>query len=979
MPRPIRVLLVDDEPDFPEMAGTYLERADDRLAVTTASSAEEGLATLDAEPIDCVVSDYAMPEVDGIEFLEAVRAESPDLPFILYTGKGSEAVASEAISAGVTDYYRRGSAEDEFAVLANRVTNAIERVRSQRAAEETRSHLEAIAEHSPDAILTIDADSTIHFANAAVEDLLGYDPDALVGERLTELVPERFREEHLAGLDRYLETGERTMDWSNAELRAEHRDGAEIPVSVSFGEFEQDGERRFLGVVRDVSERLRIEDELRERERRFRQLAENVQEVVWMSDPEKDELLYVNPAYEELWGRSTESLYEDPPSFIEAVHPADRDRVEAAVADQRHGGYDEEYRILRPDGEVRWVHDRAIPITDDDGEVYRIVGIASDVTESKEHRRRLETLISNLPGIVYRCANEPEWPMEFVRGEAEAITGYAAEDIEGGEVTWGTDLIHQDDQEAVWESVQTAAEADEPFEVTYRIRTAGGETRWMWERGRVVTRSDGEEVLEGFITDITEREERERELERTERRYDAIFHDPNILVGLLAPDGTLLDVNETALGYVDGTAEDVVGQRLWETPWFEKGAPDDDTTAEWIDRAAGGEYVEFETELTRPDGTPYTVAGVFRPVRGDADAVHSIIVSVRDVTERKRRQARLRQYERAIESAEEMIAAVDEDYTYRFANRSYREYFDLEESAIGSATMPEIMEPSVFETAESYLEEAFAGETVRYRTTRTRPGEPKRSFAVQFAPLADDDGEVQAVAQTIRDLTEQREREQQLASLDRMLRHNLHNEMNVVLGYAERIAAEAPEEFAGYARTILESSERILEHADKEREIVALLTDQSPPQSFDLRTAVDRVVERMREAHPEAVITLEAPQRLRLTTIPELERAIAELVENAIDHSDQATPRVSIAVESREGAIVISVADDGPGIPPQEPAVIGEDSDIDPLVHSSGMGLWLVKRIVTRAGGTIHFEAGVDGEPDGDANGTTVSLVVPAR
>ena len=129
----IRVLHVDDEPEFAEMAATFLERTDDRLAVETVPSADEGLSRLDHGAFDCVVSDYEMPGRDGIAFLEAVREDDPDLPFIVYTGEG---VASDAIAAGATDYLRKGSGTDQFTILANRIANAVEQYRSSRRAAE---------------------------------------------------------------------------------------------------------------------------------------------------------------------------------------------------------------------------------------------------------------------------------------------------------------------------------------------------------------------------------------------------------------------------------------------------------------------------------------------------------------------------------------------------------------------------------------------------------------------------------------------------------------------------------------------------------------------------------------------------------------------------------------------------------------------------------------------------------------------------
>lgn len=135
------------------------------------------------------------------------------------------------------------------------------------------------------------------------------------------------------------------------------------------------------------------DEELRASEERFRQLAENINEVFWMTDVGKDQMIYVSPGYEGIWGRTRESLSAEPHSWMGAVHPDDRERVrQAALTKQAAGEYDEEYRIVRPTGSVRWVRDRAYPVRDKDGRVYRIVGIAEDVTE----RKRLEEEILDI-------------------------------------------------------------------------------------------------------------------------------------------------------------------------------------------------------------------------------------------------------------------------------------------------------------------------------------------------------------------------------------------------------------------------------------------------------------------------------------------------------------------------------------------------------------------------------------------------------
>jgi two-component system cell cycle sensor histidine kinase/response regulator CckA len=140
--------------------------------------------------------------------------------------------------------------------------------------------------------------------------------------------------------------------------------------------------------VRDeIVDRRRAEDALRESEQRFRELAETVQEVFWMSDPEKTKVLYVSPAYERLWGRSCASLYQSPESWLEAILPEDRERIRrAALTRQASGEYDETFRIRRTDGTVRWIRDRAYPVRNAEGKVVRLVGTAEDITE----RRQLE-------------------------------------------------------------------------------------------------------------------------------------------------------------------------------------------------------------------------------------------------------------------------------------------------------------------------------------------------------------------------------------------------------------------------------------------------------------------------------------------------------------------------------------------------------------------------------------------------------------
>jgi len=150
----IRTLHVDDEPSVADTTAAFLQREDDRLHIETALSASDGLARLADATFDCVISDYDMPKTNGIEFLETVRQKYPALPFILYTGKGSEEVASEAIAAGASDYLQKERGTGQYAVLATRIITLVERARAQQRQQQQLEAIETARDGSEYSIRT---------------------------------------------------------------------------------------------------------------------------------------------------------------------------------------------------------------------------------------------------------------------------------------------------------------------------------------------------------------------------------------------------------------------------------------------------------------------------------------------------------------------------------------------------------------------------------------------------------------------------------------------------------------------------------------------------------------------------------------------------------------------------------------------------------------------------------------------------------
>ncbi|MEJ2677608.1 MAG: PAS domain S-box protein [Gemmatimonadota bacterium] len=193
--------------------------------------------------------------------------------------------------------------------------------------------------------------------------------------------------------------------------------GAHTTRSRTFSQDDANFLQAMANLVAGVAERQKMEGALRVSEERFRELAENIREVLWMMAPDGG-LVYVNPAYKEVWGRSVQSLYADPNSWQESVHLDDRARVEAARAGLPRGDFDVEFRIIRPDGSERWIHDRAFPVRDARGQIVRVVGIAEDITE-----RHLATQ-STLRLVEERAARTAAQAAVEARDETLAIVSH---------------------------------------------------------------------------------------------------------------------------------------------------------------------------------------------------------------------------------------------------------------------------------------------------------------------------------------------------------------------------------------------------------------------------------------------------------------------------------------------------------------------------------------------------------------------------
>lgn len=247
----MHILHVDDDSQLLELASTFLETNEASIDVSTKLHAEDALNYYhrNEDSIECIVSDYDMPEMDGLELLRAVRAEHPEIPFILFTGKGSEAVASDAIAAGVTEYMQKEVGTDQYEVLANRVRNTVEQYRMERAYQTARSWYQRLCEQSLAGTYLVH-DEALVYVNEKFATVFGYEQADLIGADPLSVVAEEDRPKVQENLRKRLQGEHDTIRY---QFTGKRKDGDRIEIDVAGGAIEFGGEPAVLGILTEIS------------------------------------------------------------------------------------------------------------------------------------------------------------------------------------------------------------------------------------------------------------------------------------------------------------------------------------------------------------------------------------------------------------------------------------------------------------------------------------------------------------------------------------------------------------------------------------------------------------------------------------------------------------------------------------------------------------------------------------------------------
>ena len=972
----ITVLHVDDKPDLAAVAGEYLEREDDRIAVDVATSADEGLTMLADASIDCIVSDYDMPGTDGIEFLDTVREEHPELPFILYTGKGSEEVASDAISAGVTDYLQKETGPDHYRLLANRIVNAVESYRAtervERAERRYRSLFEEMNEGAALHELVYEDGEPVGYeileVNRNFEEILDIPAEQAIGKRAVDL----YDVEKPPYLDRYAsvaETGESTEFEASVPTLEQH-----FHISVF-----SPGDGQFATVFSDISEKSEFEAQLRHERALYNAQSEATLDGYLVVDDDRTITTY-NSRLLELW-EIPEELIEpgDDKAVLEYVveKTADPEAFRTLVEslyDQPNAESKDEIELA--DG--RWFDRYTTPVVGEDGTRYGRLWLFRDITDRKERERELEQLSERLE-LAVEGANLGVWDWDVTTDRVAfndqwaKMLGYAPDKIEPHLDAWER-RVHPDDLPAVEAALETHAEDETAlYDTEHRMRTADEDWKWVRDIGRVVERDEDGEPLRavGIHLDIDDRKERERQLELFREAVEQTAH----AVYITDVEGTIEYVNpafEDVTGYPE---EEVLGN---DPRILQSGEYDESYYEEFWGTITDGERWRKEMIDRDADGERIVLEQSIAPIT-DADGDPEKFVAVaQDVTERKETE---RDLERAreelrqiIDLVPDLIFAKDREGRYLLANETTAEAYGLSpedvEGEFESNVIPDVEDSEEFREDDLAVIESGEPIVVPEEELTTADGET-RIFETTKIPYEVSGSGEDAVLGYGRDITELKEYERELERqrdnlevLNQVVRHDIRNELQLVEAYADLLQRHVDGTEENYANRVLRAARGAGDILETARDVTdIMLQADADQQPVDLASTLRNEVEDLRSQYERVAVTVEgAIPDVAVRADDMLASVFRNLLTNAVQHNDSEVPDVTVAADTDGERVTVRIADNGPGIPEDRRGRIFQQGETALDSAGTGLGLYLVETLVERYGGTVAVE---DNDPTG--------------
>lgn len=496
--------------------------------VLTSDSVNEALEVLDSrEGIACIVSDYDLPDIDGLAFLQSVRAQFTDIPFILFTSEGDEAVASKAIAARVTDYLIKEQFQEQWADLASLIQQSITYHQSQRslAAPEVRGKI--ILEASPDPIAILQ-DDQFNFANTNALSLFEVDAiEELDEKRAEDLVAPDFRAKTRSTIEA-IHAEDTNVDRLETSIIGQQ--GTETPVELTAVSIQWQGTPANLVIYRDISDRRERKTELR----RFRQGVEAAGHAIYITDIEGT-IEYANPAFESITGYSPEDAIGKNPRILNSGKMSEEYFAELWDTILSGEIWDEEILNQHKNGKLYHAHQTIAPITDSEGIVQAFVAIQTDITDQKhleaelaESKERYESLFTSIRDAI--LVADTNRKIVNCNPAFTDVFGYELAEIEGKH----TKYLYESEEEYEEMGEAMAGHFEDPsFTHVVSYETKSGETFPGETNVSYIRDADGEVIgYIGVIRDVSGRRQRLKQLQMVDRILQHNFNnDMNVIEG----------------------------------------------------------------------------------------------------------------------------------------------------------------------------------------------------------------------------------------------------------------------------------------------------------------------------------------------------------------------------------------------------------------------------------------------------------------
>lgn len=524
---------------------------------------------------------------------------------------------------------------------------------------ERESRYRRIFENNPQPMYIFDAETLAFLdVNEAAIRHYGYSRDEFLGMTLCDIRPP----EDVPVLLQKLAVSPSGLDYSG-QWRHCKKDGSLIDVEITSHAEDFCGRCAWLVLIKDVTEQKRTEMALRQSEARFRLMAETIQDVFWISDFRVSQILYVSPAYEQIWGRPREEIYQDYTVWVETIHPDDRERALAiAATGQYESEVENEYRIIRPDGSIRWIRDRGFAVRNEAGEIEQVVGIAQDVTDRQlalEALKQSEAKFRRLVEVSTFGVAIGDFSGNVIYANDALLTmiGYSRSDLELGHVHW-IDLTPPEqiylDFQAVDELRQRGVAR--AFEKEY-IHKDGHRVPILIGAALLSEPYTEQEQIICFYLDLTELKRTETALREQQILLSTILKQAADAIIVCNAEGRITFVNSTArrlaqqdpeesLPYWNllnwGIAHDVDGQPI----------PLENYA---ISKALRGEASSaVESRMVRGDGSYYDILISAAPLLNTKREIIGAVASFVDISDRKRDEEALRRSEERFRISQEL-------------------------------------------------------------------------------------------------------------------------------------------------------------------------------------------------------------------------------------------------------------------------------------------------------------------------------------